>query len=219
MHVASCRHPENHFATIDFNIGHLTAISELALQRSVSYSRPSAKFWQDFHRDIGLFTHPTFDRHRPRSHDECSQAQSRERGAAPGKKDTMDGSRPAAAGRGERVAENAALFRVPCAVLAFCKHHRLSRRCPAAPGGAWLLSLKLDGLAGDLASRPPGRFTGMNTNPTHHRPVRERTGYGGRKPRGAWLEKERARTHCLGPIHRNADRLVPATPGWEQEDV
>jgi len=153
MHVASCRHPENHFATIDFNIGHLTAISELALQRSVSYSRPSAKFWQDFHRDIGLFTHPTFDRHRPRSHDECSQAQSRERGAAPGKIDKLYGSRPAAAGRGERVAANTALLRAPSPGRAFFKHHRLSRRYPASPGGAWLLSLKLDGLAGDPALR------------------------------------------------------------------
>jgi len=56
-------------------------------------------------------------------------------------------------GRGERVAANTALPRAPSPGRAFCKHHRLSRRCPAAPGGAWLLSLKLDGLAGDPALR------------------------------------------------------------------
>jgi len=42
----------------------------------------------------------------------------------------------------------APLFRgAPCTTI------RLSRRCPASPGGAWLLSLKLDVLAGDPAPR------------------------------------------------------------------
>ncbi|GEM_PF-1763696 len=121
--------------------------------RLLSYSRFSATFWQDFRRAIGRVAHPIIDRHRLRIHDENSQAQPRERGAAPGKKDKKYGSRPAAAGRGEWVAANTALPRAPSPGRAFCKHHRLSRRYLATPGCAWLLSLKLEGLAGDPALR------------------------------------------------------------------
>jgi len=66
-------------------------------------------------------------------------------------KDKMYGSRPAAAGRGERVAANAALLHAPSPGRAFCKHHRLSRRCPAAPGCAWLFSWRSEQRAEILA--------------------------------------------------------------------